>query len=163
MADFIKYNHLLKGTTTDNSRGVNNRPGVPNLFHVLGVIVLGMILLAMVGCKTPQLPTLPNSSDRSHDSIRTEYVHDSVYIDRWHKEIQKGDTIHVHDSIDRWRVKYVYIHDSIDNSRIDTVYQKVEIEKKGSAFLRNSGIALWVIIALFVVAVIIGIVLKFAK
>lgn len=163
MADFIKFNHLLKGTTTDNSRGVNNRPGVPNLFYVLGMIVLGMILLAMVGCKTPQLPTPPNSSDRSHDSIRTEYVHDSVYIDRWHTQYMKGDTCYIHDSIDRWRNKYVYIHDSIDNSRIDTVYQKVEIEKKGSAFLQNSGIALWVLIALFVVAVIIGIVLKFTK
>lgn len=103
--------------------------------------------MAFVGCKTPQLPTLPNSSDRSHDSIRTEYVHDSVYIDRWHKEVQKGDTIYIHDSIDRWRNKYVYIHDSIDNSRTDTIYQTVEIEKKGSEFLRMSGIAFWILIA----------------
>lgn len=123
------------------------------------VLFLSMILLAFVGCKSPQLPTLPSSPERSRDSIRTEYVHDSVYIDRWHREIQKGDTVYVHDSIDRWRNKYVYIHDSIDNSRTDTVV----VEKSGSAFLRNSGIALWVLIAILVVAVIIGIVLKFAK
>lgn len=134
------------------------------IFKYLLLLIIGcMIALAFVGCKTPQLPTLPNSSDRSHDSVRTEYVHDSVYIDRWHTQYMKGDTCYIHDSIDRWRNKYVYIHDSIDNSRTDTIYQKVEIEKKGSAFLRNSGIALWVLIALFVVAVIIGIVLKFAK
>lgn len=134
------------------------------IFIYLLILLVGwFVAVSFMGCKTPQLPTLPNSSDRSHDSIRTEYVHDSVYIDRWHKEIQKGDTVYIHDSIDRWRNKYVYIHDSIDNSRTDTIYQKVEIEKKGSAFLRNSGIALWVFIALFVVAVIIGIVLKFAK
>lgn len=158
-----KFKHVFKNTTTDNSRGVNNRPGVPNIFHVLAVIIIGIILLMFVGCRTQQLPTLPNSSDRSHDSIRTEYVHDSVYIDRWHKEIQKGDTIWIHDSIDRWRNKHVYIHDSIDNSRIDTIYKTVEVEKKGSAFLRNSGIALWVIIALIIAGVVIGIILKFAK
>ena len=39
----------------------------------------------------------------------------------------------------------------------------VEVEKKGSAFLRNSGIALWVIIALIIAGVVIGIILKFAK
>lgn len=135
-------------------------------FHGFICIAITLVLIVfalLVSCKTPQLPTLPNSSDRSHDSIRTEYVHDSVYIDRWHKEIQKGDTIYIHDSIDRWRNKYVYIHDSIDNSRTDTIYQNVEIEKKGSAFLRNSGIALWVLIALFILAVIVGVVLKFAK
>lgn len=134
------------------------------IFIYLLILLVGwFVAVSFMSCKTPQLPTLPNSSDRSRDSVRTEYVHDSVYIDRWHKEIQKGDTCYIHDSIDRWRNKYVYIHDSIDNSRTDTIYQKVEIEKKGSAFLRNSGIALWVLIALFVVAVIIGIVLKFAK
>ena len=164
MADFIKYNHLLKGTTTDNSRGVNNRPGVPNLFHVLGLIVLGMILLALVGCKTPQLPTTPTNAHRdSSDSIRTELRIDTIYRDSWHKEYQKGNTVFIHDSIDRWHIKYVYIHDSIDNSRVDTIYKPVLVEKEGSAFLRNSGIALWVLIGIFLVAVIIGIVLKFAR
>ena len=110
------------------------------------MIIGGMILLAFVSCKTPQLPTLPNSSDRSHDSVRTELRIDTIYKDRWHKEYQKGDTIFIHDSIDRWRVRYVYIHDSIDNSRTDTIYQKVEIEKKGSEFLRMSGIAFWILI-----------------
>ena len=135
------------------------RDGVKLIAILVFLIVLGVL----TACKTPQLPTLSGSSDRSHDSIRTEYVHDSVYIDRWHKEIQKGDTIWIHDSIDRWRNKYVYIHDSIDNSRTDTIYQTVEIEKKGSTFLRNSGIALWVIIALIIAGVVVGIILKFAK
>lgn len=39
----------------------------------------------------------------------------------------------------------------------------VYIEKEGSAFLRNSGIALWVIIGLILLAVIGGIFVKFAK
>ena len=59
----------------------------------------------------------------------------------------------------KWRNK----HDSIYINNTDTIYQQVVVEKKGSAFLRNSGIALWVLIGLLVVAVIIGIILKFAK
>ena len=142
---------------------INNIPAVPNIFHILGIIAIGIVLMLFIGCRTQQLPTIPNSSDRSHDSIRTEYVHDSVYIDRWHKEIQKGDTFYIHDSIDRWRDRYIRIYDSIDNSRIDTIYKAVEIEKKGSAFLRNSGIVLWVIIALIIAGMVIGIILKCAK
>jgi hypothetical protein len=135
------------------------------IFKYLLLLIIGcLIILACVGCKTPQLPTLPTNAHRdSNDSIRTELRIDTIYQDRWHKEYQKGDTTFIHDSIDRWHKKYVYIHDSIDNSRIDTIYQPVPVEKKGSAFLRNSGIALWVIIGLILLAVIAGIFVKFAK
>lgn len=135
----------------------------PILPYLAGAIILCLLILALVGCKTLPPPTPTNSHSDSHDSVRTEYVHDSIYIDRWHTEKQKGDTFYIHDSIDRWRNKYIYIHDSINNSRVDTIYQPVEVVKPQSQFLRNSGIALWVLIALLVVAVIIGIVLKFAK
>lgn len=118
------------------------------IFKYLLLLIIGcLMVLAFVGCKTPQLPTLPNSSDRSHDSIRTELRIDTIYQDRWRKEYRKGDTIFIHDSIDRWHAHYIYIHDSIDNSRTDTIYQTVEIEKKGSEFLRMSGIAFWILIA----------------
>ena len=135
----------------------------PILIQMLIALFLGMVLLAFIGCKsvTPTLPTNTHSHDR--DSVRTEYVHDSVYIDRWHTQYMKGDTCYIHDSIDRWRNKYVYIHDSIDNSRTDTIYETVQVEKPYKQFLVNSGIALWVLIVLFVIAVIIGIVIKFAK
>lgn len=131
---------------------------------LLFAILLGMLLLCMIGCKSvaPYIPPT-NVSQHDHDSVRNEYVHDSIYVDRWHKEVTKGDTVFIHDSILHWRDKLVYIHDSIDNSRIDTIYNTVQVEKKGSVFLRNSGIALWIIIALLILAVIVGIVLKFAK
>ena len=135
------------------------------IFKYLLLLIIGcMILLTFVGCKSQQLPSTPTNTHRdSGDSVRRELRIDTIYQDRWHKEIQKGDTIYIHDSIDRRRNKYVYIHDSINNSRMDTIYQTVEIEKKGSAFLRSSGIALWVIIALIIAGVVIGIILKFAK
>ena len=133
---------------------------------IKAIIIAAVLIIfaALVSCKSQQLPTLPtNSHDSSRDSVRTELRIDTIYQDRWHKEIQKGDTVFIHDSIDRWHARYIYIHDSIDNSRIDTIYQPVEIEKKGSAFLQNSGIALWVLIALVVIAAIVGIIIKFAK
>ena len=131
--------------------------------YLLAGVLFACLVLCICSCKTLPAPVPTNAHHDSHDSVRTEYVHDSIYIDRWHTEKQKGDTVYIHDSIDRWRNRFVYIHDSIDNSRIDTIYQTVQVEKNGSVFLRNSGIALWVLIALLVVAVIIGIVLKFAK
>lgn len=135
----------------------------PILIHLLLLIIGCMIALAFVGCKSvvPALPT--NTSNRTSDSVRTELRIDTIYQDRWHKEYQKGDTVFIHDSIDRWHNKYVYINDSINNSRTDTIYRQIQVEKKCSAFLRNSGIALWVIIGLILLAVIAGIFVKFAK
>lgn len=131
------------------------------------IIVAVVLIIAAIACssctRVPASVVLPNVHNNNTDSVRTEYVHDSIYIDRWHKEYVKGDTVHVHDSIDRWRYKYVYIHDSIDNSRIDTIYQTVQVEKPYKQFLVNSGIALWIIIILIILAIAAGLFIKFAK
>lgn len=134
----------------------------PILIYLLALIIGMMTLLAFVGCKAPGV-TSGGMHRQAHDSVRVEYIHDSVYVDRWHKQYVKGDTVYIHDSIDRWREHKVYIHDSIDNSRIDTVYQPIEVEKKGSAFLQGSGIAFWVLIAIITIAGAIGLIIKFAK
>lgn len=133
------------------------------IWLVLGLCMLVGFCILTSSCKgvTPALPTNVSSSDSNNN--HTENRIDTVYRDRWHTEYMRGDTLIIHDSIDRWRIRNVYIHDSIYNSRIDTIYQQVQVEKKGSAFLQNSGIALWVLIALAVLAAIVGIVLKFAK
>ena len=126
--------------------------------------ILIALIIAFVGCRTQQHPpVLNNAHVREGDSVRTELRIDTIYRDRWHREYMQGDTFVIHDSIDRWRVREVYIHDSIDNSRIDTIYQTVEVEKQYKAFLVRSGVALWIILALLIVAVIVGIVIKFAK
>lgn len=130
-------------------------------------IVAVVLIIAAIACssctRVPASVVLPNVHTTDNDETHTEYVHDTAYIDRWHKEYVKGDTVHVHDSIDRWRYKYVYVHDSIDNSRIDTIYQTVQVEKPYKQFLVNSGIALWIIIILIVLAIVAGLFIKFAK
>ena len=132
-------------------------PIFPIMFFLL---IFLLLLLAMVGCKQQQLPILPTNTAQ-RDSVRIEIQHDSVYIDRWHSIYTKGDTVYIHDSIfrDRWKYK----HDSIYFASTDTIYQQVVVEKQGSQFLRNSGIALWVLLGSLLLAVIVGIVLKFAK
>lgn len=58
----------------------------------------------------------------------------------------------------------IHLQDSIINElRNHTETVTVEVEKKQSTFLRNSGIALWVILALLLLAIIAGIVLRFAR
>lgn len=128
--------------------------------YSLIAVILSFIILCFVGCKCP-CSVIPSGGTHNRDSVRTEYVHDSVTIDRWHKEYIKGDTVFIHDSVwrDRWRNKY----DSIYINNTDTIYQTIEVEKKGSAFWKGSGIALWCLIGALVIGVIIGIIIKFAK
>ena len=134
-----------------------------NILPILLAIIIGaMILLAFVGCKCP-CAAAGSSHNSQRDSIRTEYLHDSIYTDRWHTIYTKGDTVFVRDSIWRDRWYYKQIHDSVYVNNTDTIYQTIEVEKKGSAFWKGSGIALWVLIGALVLGAVIGIIIKFAK
>lgn len=123
--------------------------------------IVFILLALLVSCKTIQ--PVVGTHNEQNDSIRTEYRIDTLIVDRWHTIVHKGDTVYVHDSIDRWRIKHdsIYAYKYINTT--DTIRIPVEIEKQGSQFLRNSGIALWVLLALMLLAVIVGIVIKFAK
>lgn len=60
----------------------------------------------------------------------------------------------------------IHAKDSIINrmrTHKEVVKETITVEVESNPFLYKSGIALWVLIALFVVSVIIGIILKFAK
>ena len=124
------------------------------------IVFIALVLFALASCKV-SAPVMMGGTQARRDSTRIEYKHDSIYTDRWHKIYIKGDTVFIHDSIyvDRWH----RLHDTLRFESRDTIYQPVPYEKKGSAFLRNSGIALWVIIGLIILAVIAGIVIKVAK
>ena len=135
----------------------------PIFYQLLILLAFLLVVLAFVGCKTLPAPVPGASHDHSRDSISTEYVRDTIKTDRWHTVYVKGNTIIIHDSIDRWHIR----HDSIDRyvyiNNTDTIYEPVETEKPQSAFLTNSGIALWVLIGIAIVAAIIGIALRFAR
>lgn len=131
---------------------------------ILITLAIFLAMLACVSCGSQNV-VASNAHERTQDSVRIEYKHDSIYIDRYHHIYTQGDTVYIYDSIwrDRWHT--INKHDSIYINNTDTIYQTstVEVEKKGSAFLRNSGIALWVLIGIFILTVIIGIILRFVK
>lgn len=113
-----------------------------------------------------------------------ERILDSVSTEVWHRELMRGDSVVAkQDSTvtirtiyrDRYIDRNKEVHDTIRLHVHDTSYLykeipvevpvtvEVPVEKPGSQFLRNSGIALWVLIGLAILAAIAGIVLKFAK
>ena len=72
---------------------------------VLGLMGL-MGLICLVGCKT--VKETVGVPVYIHDTTQTvRELHDSIYIDRWHTEYQKGDTIFVTDEVTKIVTKIV--------------------------------------------------------
>ena len=74
-----------------------------------------MGLIGLGGCKTVketvEVPVY------IHDTTQTvRELHDSIYIDRWHTEYQKGDTIYITDEVTK----------TVTKIKIDTAYKYVE-------------------------------------
>lgn len=92
--------------------------------------VIGLILLtALAGCSRKTVAPIAEPV-YIHDTIEMVRVHDSSYIDRWHTQWLSGDTVFIHDSIDRWHS--VVKNDTTWMYREVPVLQKVptEVEKK---------------------------------
>ena len=77
--------------------------------------VYGLLLLTMVGCKalkqTVEVPVYVHDT-----AYLAKEVRDSIYIDRWHTEYQKGDTIYITDEVTK----------TVTKIKIDTAYKYVE-------------------------------------
>ncbi len=127
------------------------------------IVLLSVVCLA--SCRT-YYPTTTNTQ-QSKDSIRKEYVHDSVFVEKERRIYLQGDTILIHDTVTVTREKRTLIHDSIYVHRTDTIYQTAPAPREKNTcdkpFLHRSGIALWVILSILFVAVICGIVFRFAR
>ena len=92
------------------------------------MLFLGLILLLAFtsGCSRKTVAPVVEPV-RIHDTMEIErMVHDSTYIDRWHTQWLSGDTVFVHDSIDRWHS--VVKHDTLSLYREVPVPQKVSVE-----------------------------------
>ena len=136
------------------------------LYIVFTAVVFAALIVCFASCKVHyQLPI--SSSDNRRDSERIEYVHDSIYIDRVRMIYIGGDTVYIRDSVNTVRTQKQTIHDSIYINLTDTIYQPTETKtatmSKGTVFLRNSGIALYVILSILFLSVVVGLIFKFAK
>lgn len=145
-----------------------------DVLNILATAVLFAILIVcFASCRAYyQLP--PNSSAQQRDSVRTEYVHDSIYIERVRNTYSKGDTVYIHDSIFVANTSKEVKHDSIHIHHTDTIHTLYPPDihptstretplSKGTIFLRNSGIALWVFLTILFLSLIAGVIIKFAK
>lgn len=133
--------------------------------------IMMAISLMVVGCKTLP-PTITNATSTSshRDSIaeKTIYIHDTTYIDRYHSVITSNDTVYIRDSIYIYVEKDMQQHDTVYVTKTDTIHieqtktEYQEVEKPIAPFVRNSCIALWVIIGVAVLALVAWIVWKIA-
>lgn len=124
----------------------------------LGVILTVYAIFMLTSCKTVEqvaVPTGQHAIDR--DANRTEYVYDTVIIDRLREIVRKGDTVYIHDTT---RIRDILRESKIDSVRVlqtDTIYvsHEVPVPVTEHGFLWSSGIVLWGLVALFVLALII--------
>lgn len=114
-----------------------------------------ILLVTMVGCKTMQ-PTVGTTIRNDSISVRTEYVHDTTFIEKLREVIKTPDTIYIHDSIviykfrDRVKTDTLVRYHSDTTQIVNTEY----IDKPIAPFVRNSCIALWVIIGVVILALV---------
>lgn|SRR5574344_1272393 len=83
------------------------------------------ILLTLTSCRCWRESS---NASKTRDSVAVivnkEYVHDSMYIDRWHTIVAQGDTIHQHDSTVVYKYIWRYHHDTVQTvvNKTDTAY-----------------------------------------
>lgn len=126
---------------------------------VLVLVVCGLCSCKTTGAVTPTItpPQVNTNQYHGHDA----YTVDTVYLDRWHTIIEKGDTIYVHDSVTINKFRDRYVTDTF--TRADTIRKYINVlDKSQEAWIRWGKIAAGVVAA-FILAIIIGIILKFAK
>ena len=97
-------------------------------------------VISLSGCKS----TDPLTVFVTDTAYLNKEVHDSTYIDRWHTEYQKGDTVYIHDSIDRWHS--VKMHDTIYRSKeVPKPYPVEKIVEKELSWLQKTLIGMGVL------------------
>ena len=90
---------------------------------------IAALVILLSGCKglkqTVEVPVY------IHDTtLSVKEVHDSTYIDRWHTEFQKGDTIYITDEVTKTVTKivrdtaYKYVEKPVTISKTETVEVK---------------------------------------
>ena len=117
----------------------------------------------MIGCASSR-PIIGESSnherEQSTNQSHVEHTTDSTLINRLREVITRNDTVFIHDSIYiyKFRDRHVTdtVHDTLYINNTDTIRLTVtnEVEKPIAPFVRNSCIALWVIIGVAILALV---------
>lgn len=71
---------------------------------------------------------MPSSHTRDSLHLTTDHRYDSIYIDRWHTLILRGDTVFKTDSIYVEKLRDIEVHDTITVTHTDTISVAVPVE-----------------------------------
>lgn len=116
------------------------------------------LLACLAGCKT-QYVAMPEIHTLYHHA--TDLRVDSTSRDRWHEVYTRGDTVFVHDSIDRWHYRLINTTDTVHKT--DSIPYPVEVPKyirKRNWYDRFTARGFWVLLIFFLLCIITRIVLR---
>ena len=93
--------------------------------------LIGLIcLMGLSGCRDWRTITVEKPVYIHDTTQMVRELHDSIYIDRWHTEYQKGDTIYITDEVTKTVTKivrdtaYKYVEKPVTISKTETVEVK---------------------------------------
>lgn len=102
-----------------------------NKSHKGRIGLMGLIcLIGLSGCKNWRTITVEKPVYIHDTTQMVKEVHDSTFIDRWHTEYQKGDTIYITDEVTKIVTKikidtaYKYVEKPVTISKTETVEVK---------------------------------------
>ena len=130
----------------------DNGDGGRVLYVLFWLMVIAILIMAMVGCKTVQYVPVPETHTEYvyRDRVDSVRVHDSVYV----KEIQKGDTVRVVEYRWRDRFQYVSITDTLILRDTATVVVEKVVEKVDHSLMKWQKILIWWGITCFVALIL---------
>ena len=122
-----------------------------------------LLVITMLGCASSR-PIMSESSnherEQSTNQSHVEHTIDSTLIDRLREVITRNDTVFIRDSIYIYKLRYLHVtdtvHDTLYINNTDTIRQTItnEVEKPIAPFVRNSCIALWIIMGVAILALV---------
>lgn len=110
------------------------------------------LLACLAGCKT-QYVAMPEIHTLYHHA--TDLRVDSTSRDRWHEVFTRGDTVFIHDSIDRWHYRLINTTDTVHQT--DSVPYPVEVPKyirQRNLYDRITAAGFWIGIGIMLIGIL---------
>lgn len=124
--------------------------------HIYTIFALTALLIVVLttSCKSSE-PLIESKVEYRY--IDRERI-DTLYNDRWHTEYMRGDTLVIHDSIDRWHTHNEYVRDTLilTDTVTKTEYVEVEVEKEPTFWEKIGMMAKGGVLAVVLVLVGVG-------
>lgn len=114
---------------------------------------VALLLMLFVGCcRCKDVATIKTDSVyvTKYDT-KYQYIHDSIYTDRWHNVYLSGDTVFIADSVEVF--KYRFIRDTITSTDTIYKYKDTEVVKQERKHWKVAPLALIALLAIGIVKI----------